>query len=39
MVSGVYPLAEAAEAFERLKNNDGTLAKFLIRISEEDDHA
>ncbi len=36
MVSGVYPAAKAAEAFEALAHNDGTLAKLLISFSEED---
>ncbi len=35
MVSGVFAMDNAAEAFEKLKNNDGSLAKLLIRISEE----
>lgn len=34
MVSGVYDMENAAEAFERLKHNDGTLAKLLIRFPE-----
>ncbi len=34
MISGIYPMDEAEKAFESLKNNDGTLAKLLIRISE-----
>ncbi len=32
MVSGVYAAENAAEAFEKLKNNDGTLAKLLIEF-------
>lgn len=32
MVSGVYDKENAAEAFEKLKNNDGTLAKLLIKF-------
>lgn len=32
MVSAVYDMADATKAFEALKNNDGTLAKVLIRI-------
>lgn len=32
MVSGVFDIEQAAEAFEKLKNNDGTLAKLLIRF-------
>ncbi len=35
MISGVYPIDNAAEAFEKLAHNDGTLAKLLIRIGEE----
>ena len=34
MVSGVYEMADAIDAFEALKNNNGTLAKLLIRIGE-----
>ena len=34
MVSGIYPMEEAAEAFRALAHNDGTLAKLLIRIAE-----
>ncbi len=34
MVSGVYDMENAAEAFEKLKYNDGTLAKLLIRFPE-----
>ena len=30
MVSGVYPMEQAAEAFRALAHNDGTLAKLLI---------
>ena len=32
MVSGVYDKENAAEAFEKLKNNDGSLAKLLIKF-------
>ena len=32
MVSGIYDAENAKEAFERLKNNDGSLAKLLIRF-------
>ena len=32
MVSGVYEMERAKEAFEALAHNDGTLAKLLIRI-------
>lgn len=32
MVSGVYPMEQAAEAFRALAHNDGTLAKLLIQI-------
>lgn len=32
MVSGVYDMNNAAEAFEKLANNDGSLAKLLIKI-------
>lgn len=32
MVSAVYDMDDATKAFEALKNNDGTLAKVLIRI-------
>lgn len=35
MVSGVYPMEKAPEAFEALKHNDGTLAKLLIQIGDE----
>ena len=34
MVSGVYSMADAVSAFEALRNNDGTLAKLLIKIGE-----
>ena len=34
MVSAVYPLEQASEAFRALKENDGSLSKVLIRISE-----
>ena len=32
MVSGIYTMENATAAFEALKNNDGTLAKILIKI-------
>ena len=32
MVSGVYDMENASEAFENLKNNDGSLAKLLIKF-------
>ncbi len=32
MVSGVYPMADAAAAFEALAHNDGSLCKLLIGI-------
>ena len=32
MVSGIYAMENATAAFEALKNNDGTLAKILIKI-------
>ena len=34
MVSGMYDLNNATEAFEALKNNNGTLAKLLIKIGD-----
>ena len=34
MVSGVYDMNDAVDAFEALKNNNGTLAKLLIKISD-----
>ena len=34
MVSGVYEMSDAISAFEALKNNDGTLAKLLIKIGD-----
>lgn len=34
MVSGVYKIDQAKEAFEALKNNDGTLAKLLISFED-----
>lgn len=34
MVSGVYGMADALEAFKALANNDGTLAKLLIKIGD-----
>lgn len=36
MVSDVYPIARADEAFKALVNNDGSLAKVLIQIGEEE---
>ena len=36
MVSGVYDAENAAEAFNALADNDGSLAKLLIRFSEAD---
>lgn len=35
MVSAVYPIDEAADAFKALANNDGSLAKVLIQIKED----
>lgn len=32
MVSGIYEKENTAEAFEKLKNNDGSLAKLLIKF-------
>ena len=32
MVSGIYDMENATDAFEALKSNDGTLAKILIKI-------
>ncbi|MBR6567021.1 MAG: zinc-binding alcohol dehydrogenase family protein [Clostridia bacterium] len=34
MVSGIYDMENAAEAFEALRNNNGTLAKLLIKIGD-----
>ena len=34
MVSGIYSMENALDAFKALSNNDGTLAKLLIRIGE-----
>ena len=34
MVSGIYPMDRAIEAFEALANNKGDLAKLLIRIGD-----
>ncbi len=34
MVSGVYPMEKADEAFKALVNNDGTLNKLLVKVSE-----
>ncbi len=34
MVSGIYEMKDAVKAFEALKNNNGTLAKLLIKISD-----
>lgn len=36
MVSGIYSMEDAPDAFEALAHNDGTLAKLLVKISEED---
>ena len=35
MISGVYPLMRAPDAFEALKHNNGTLAKLLVQIGDE----
>ena len=35
MVSDVYPMARADEAFKALANNDGSLAKVLIAVGDE----
>jgi hypothetical protein len=32
MVSNIYDMADAKSAFEALRNNDGTLAKILIKM-------
>lgn len=34
MVSGVYPMAQAADAFQALSHNDGSLAKLLVQIAD-----
>lgn len=34
MVSGVYDMLDAQTAFEKLANNDGSLAKLLIKIND-----
>lgn len=34
MVSGIYEMSDAIDAFEALKNNNGTLAKLLIKIGD-----
>ena len=34
MVSGIYEMKDAADAFEALRNNTGTLAKLLIKIGD-----
>lgn len=34
MVSGIYDMSNALDAFKALANNDGTLAKLLIKIGE-----
>ena len=34
MVSGIYDMADALDAFKALANNDGTLAKLLIKIGD-----
>lgn len=36
MVSKIYPVSKADEAFKALANNDGSLAKVLISFSEEE---
>lgn len=36
MVSKVYPIAQAADAFDALVHNDGSLAKVLIEIGQEE---
>ena len=35
MVSAVYPIDDAKEAFDALANNDGSLAKVLLQIKED----
>ena len=34
MVSGIYEMNDAIDAFRALANNDGTLAKLLIKIGD-----
>ena len=34
MVSGVYDMADAFDAFKALANNDGILTKLLIKIGD-----
>lgn len=34
MVSGIYDMSQALDAFKALSNNDGTLAKLLIKIGD-----
>ena len=34
MVSDVYPIERADEAFKALANNDGSLAKVLVNIGD-----
>lgn len=34
MVSGIYPMEKAVDAFEALRNNRGDLAKLLIKIAD-----
>ena len=34
MVSGIYDMDNALDAFKALANNDGTLAKLLINIGD-----
>lgn len=34
MVSGIYPMDKAIDAFSALSHNDGTLAKLLINIGD-----
>lgn len=35
MISAVYPMDNASEAFEKLAHNDGSLAKVLVEVSKE----
>ncbi|MBP5669633.1 MAG: hypothetical protein J6X14_04920 [Lachnospiraceae bacterium] len=37
MVSAVYPIDRADEAFKALANNDGSLAKVLIEIGQPEE--
>ena len=34
MISGVYDVENSADAFKALANNDGSLAKLLIKFSD-----